>query len=103
MHRAGIVAVLVLLFLPWPPSRPAAEQDAEPPSVVRPIEPPAIGLPAEFASVGIRKFAFIAYGDTRGPADGIVVQPQHSAVVDAILPAIATERAAGFPVRFILQ
>jgi 3',5'-cyclic AMP phosphodiesterase CpdA len=80
-----------------------AQQEAAPPSVVKPIEPPSIGLPAEASSAGSKRFAFIAYGDTRGPADGTILQPQHSAVVDAMLQAIATERAAGFPVRFVVQ
>jgi Calcineurin-like phosphoesterase len=102
MHRTSVAAV-VLLVLAWPPSDPAAQQGAAPPPVVKPIEPPATGLPAEGASAGIKRFAFIAYGDTRGPADGIILQPQHSAVVDAILAAVTTERAAGFPVRFVLQ
>jgi hypothetical protein len=83
-------------------SSPLAQQ-APAPVVVRAIEPPAIPLPAESASAAIRKFAFIAYGDSRGPADGQIVQPQHSAVVDTMLDAIASERAAGFPVRFVTQ
>jgi hypothetical protein len=83
-------------------SSPLAQQ-APPPTTVRAIEPPAIPLPAESASAAVRKFAFIAYGDTRGPADGQIIQPQHSAVVDAMLEAIASERAAGFPVRFVTQ
>ena len=83
-------------------SSPLAQQ-APGPVVVRAIEPPAIPLPAESASAAIRKFAFMAYGDTRGPADGVTIQAQHSAVVEAMLQAVGTERTAGFPVRFVIQ
>jgi hypothetical protein len=104
MRRMPSIAVLAVLCLAWPSSHPVAEQGAAPPSeVVKPIEPPAIGLPAEAASAGITKFAFIAYGDTRGPADGRILQPQHTDVAGAILATLAGERAAGFPVRFVVQ
>ena len=83
-------------------SSPLAQQ-ASATATVRAIEPPAVPLPAESASAAVRKFAFIAYGDTRGPADGQIIQPQHSAVVDAMLEAVAGESADGFPVRFVIQ
>ena len=96
---AGVFAVSVIAAT----SSPLAQQQAPAPVVVRPIEPPANPLPAESASAAVRKFAFIAYGDTRGPADGAIIQPQHAAVVDAILQSLAAERADGFPVRFVVQ
>jgi len=80
-------------------SRPVAQQ-ADP---ARPIEPPAVLLPPESASAAVTKFSFVAYGDTRGPADGEILQPQHSAVVNRVLEAVAEEKAAGFPVRFVVQ
>ena len=83
-------------------SRPTAQQ-AGTVAAARPIEPPPTPLPSEAASAGVTRFSFIAYGDTRGPADGQVVQPQHSAVVDRVLQAVDEEGAAGFPVRFVVQ
>jgi hypothetical protein len=70
---------------------------------VRPIAPPATGLPPEIESANIRKFSFIAYGDTRGSADGISLQTEHARVVDRILATLPEQQAAGFPVKFVLQ
>jgi hypothetical protein len=78
-----------------------AQQPAE--EVVRPIAPPAAGLPPESESVGVSKFSFIAYGDTRGQIDGQELQVGHGQVVDGVLVAIKTQAAAGFPVRFVVQ
>lgn len=83
---------------------PLAQQaPASAPVAVRAIEPPTAPLPSEAASAGVRKFSFFAYGDTRGPADGLIVQPQHAAVVAAMLRSIPGEQAAGYPVRFVMQ
>ena len=70
---------------------------------VQPIDPGGVVLPAESASVDETKFSFIAYGDTRGPADGYTLQPQHKEVVDRILATIPKQASAGFPVRFVVQ
>src|SRR6185436_2339808 len=45
-------------------------------------------LPAEAASAGVTRFAFIAYGDTRGRQDGVAVQYEHGLVVDAMVRTI---------------
>jgi len=84
------------------PYEPRAQQ-AQKPSVVRAIEPSAVALPPESATRGITRFSFIAYGDTRGPADGKIIQPMHRDVVNDMLDAIGTERRLGFPVGFIVQ
>jgi len=83
-------------------SMPIAQQ-ASPPAVVLPIEPPAVGLPPEPASAAVTKFSFIAYGDTRGQADGQELQREHGLVVDSMLASVKTQAEAGFPVRFIVQ
>jgi len=70
---------------------------------VRPIAPPATGLPPEIESANVRKFSFIAYGDTRGSADGVSLQTEHARVVDRILAVLPEQRVAGFPVKFVLQ
>ena len=81
---------------------PLAQHTPAPVSV-RAIQPPLSALPPEPASANVRTFSFFAYGDTRGPADDQIIQPQHAAVVDAMLHAIPREQAAGFPVRFVIQ
>lgn len=78
-------------------------QQVAAPTFVRPIDPRGIALPSESASAGDSRFSFIAYGDSRGPADGRLLQPQHSEVVDQILNTIPEQRQAGFPVRFVVQ
>src|SRR5258706_5399766 len=70
---------------------------------VRSIAAPTVPLPAESESADVRKFSFIAYGDTRGQVDGQELQPDHTRVIDAMLATIAAEKAAGFPVRFVIQ
>ena len=70
---------------------------------VRPIEPPDHPLPPEAASASVSRFSFIAYGDTRGQADGIGLQAAHTTVVDAMLAKIASLAATPFPVRFVVQ
>ena len=55
------------------------------------------------ASAPTGRFAFLVYGDTRGPADGETLQPQHSDVVDTMLDVIARQRSLGVPVPFVVQ
>jgi hypothetical protein len=86
--------------------RPFAQAPAiRPPAnvVARPIDPAGMLLPLEADSGNQTKFSFIAYGDTRGPADGTIVQPAHKDVIDRMLTAIPEEGQAGFPVRFVVQ
>lgn len=71
--------------------------------LVKPIAAPTRPLPVEEASVGFRRFSFLVYGDTRGRADGVEVQREHSLVVDSMLAAIQRLESTDFPVKFILQ
>lgn len=82
---------------------PAAQQPQSSTVVVRAIDPAGVALASESASANETKFSFIAYGDTRGPADGVILQPSHRDVVERVLAIIPTERRAGFPVRFVVQ
>jgi len=60
-------------------------------------------LPNESSTAGIRKFSFIAYGDTRGGLDGIALQTTHSLVVNSILNTIAVRARSDDPIKFIVQ
>jgi hypothetical protein len=97
-------------------SRPSAQQPGgqnQPDDVrVRPIEPPAHALPPESDTARVRKFSFIAYGDTRsaGPSrsgepapDGLVLQGPHGALVDAMVVAARRLASTPFPVRFVVS
>jgi hypothetical protein len=72
-------------------------------ATVRPIEPGRAVLADEAASAGITKFSFIAYGDTRGQADGTELQLEHGRVVDSITDLVDRRASGSFPVRFVVQ
>lgn len=74
-----------------------------PAPVVQAIARPRNPLPPENDSVGVTKFSFLVYGDTRGRRDGIELQHEHSLVVDGMLAAIKRLETTAYPVRFILQ
>src|SRR2546425_2514447 len=80
---------------PQPPTRPAER--------VRAIAPPAKPLPSEAESRRVRRFSFIAYGDTRGRRDGLEIQYEHSLIVDSMLARIKQLDATPYPVKFVLQ
>src|SRR5207244_10663409 len=89
---------------PEPPSASAAPRGR-----VRAIAPPATPLPSESASAGVKRFSFIAYGDTRSggatdvPGDGQILQVEHSLVVDKMIARVRQGASTPFPVRFALQ
>jgi hypothetical protein len=62
-----------------------------------------VALPSPDASRNDKRFSFIVYGDTRGPADGQILQPQHGEVVETALRVIREQRDAQIPVRFVVQ
>jgi len=70
---------------------------------VVPIDPGSVVLPAESVSADQTRFSFIAYGDTRGQADGDELQFEHGRIVDAMIGVIRSRAAGPFPVRFIIQ
>jgi calcineurin-like phosphoesterase family protein len=102
IRRTGCVfsGLLALVLIS---ATPAAQQEPSSNLAVRPIDPAGVLLPLEADSGNQTKFSFMAYGDTRGPADGMVIQPAHKDVIDRMLMAIAEEKQAGFPVRFVVQ
>src|SRR5215469_5295521 len=67
------------------------------------IKAPATPLPNEAASGHIKKFSFIAYGDTRGRRDGVAIQYEHSLLIDSMLARIKKLAGTDFPVKFVLQ
>jgi Calcineurin-like phosphoesterase len=96
--RFGMPAVFIAYLLVG--SGPIAGQS---PEVIRPIPPPATPLPSEAQSAGVSRFSFLVYGDTRGRHDGVLLQPDHLLVVEAMLDAIKRRQSTAYPVRFVLQ
>ena len=68
-----------------------------------PIDPGGVALPDEAASAKETRFAFVAYGDTRGQADGFALQTEHGKVVDRMITEIKARASSEFPVRFVVQ
>jgi hypothetical protein len=95
-----LMAVAALALAGDAPSR------AQPPVAsltARPIDPGSALLPAESASAAASRFSFIAYGDTRGQADGRELQVEHGRIVDSMIATVAARASTAFPVRFIVQ
>jgi hypothetical protein len=98
--------------------QPATQLPGAPPAVppalpalvpVKAIDPPETALPPESASAAVKKFSFIAYGDTRSgsdpavPGDAQVVNATHSLLVDAMLAKVQERAKTPFPIRFVVQ
>jgi hypothetical protein len=102
VHHGLIALVAVLGVIGSWPAGPSAQEPSRS-EKVRPIDPARVRLPPERASAGITRFSFIAYGDTRGQADGQELQLEHERIVRAMLDAIHSRASGPFPVRFIVQ
>jgi hypothetical protein len=97
MHR------LALLVLLWPCSRAVAQDVVTTPELARAITAPRVPLPSEAATAGVRKFSFIAYGDTRGRHDGAELQAEHQLVVESMIATIKRATSSADSIRFVLQ
>jgi 3',5'-cyclic AMP phosphodiesterase CpdA len=71
--------------------------------ITAPTLAPRKPLPSEAATARVRKFSFIAYGDTRGRFDGTALQVEHGMVVESMLATIRKAAATADPIRFIVQ
>jgi hypothetical protein len=100
---AGTETRAALVSAGFSQAQPAIAQTVAPPSAVRAIDPGRAILPEEAASAGQTRFSFIAYGDTRGQADGLELQLEHGRIIDAMIAVIQARAAGRFPVRFIVQ
>jgi 3',5'-cyclic AMP phosphodiesterase CpdA len=81
----------------------AAAVQAQDTTTAMAIAPPTSPLPPEGATAQVKKFSFIAYGDTRGGLDGIALQTNHSLVVSSMLATIAARKASADPIVFVVQ
>jgi len=100
-RRLGTRALaLVALFSPL---GPAVAQRATPPDTVPAILAPRVPIPPEAATAGVKRFSFIAYGDTRGRHDGVELQAEHQLVIEAMLNTIKRASTSADSIRFVLQ
>ncbi|MEK6612581.1 MAG: metallophosphoesterase [Gemmatimonadota bacterium] len=102
--RRAFLALLVAPALlpaqvPTPPQAPATRDTI----ITEPTRAPRKPLPSERATAKVKQFSFIAYGDTRGRADGRALQVEHGLVVESMLATIKTAAKTRDPIRFILQ
>ena len=100
-RRLGARALALLVFLS--PLTPAAAQTAAAADVVPAILPPRVPIPPEAATAGVRRFSFIAYGDTRGRHDGVELQAEHQLVIEAMLSTMKRATTNADSIRFVLQ
>ncbi len=113
MRRTIVAAAFLWLAASGAGFRPHAQSATAARAVeVSPIAPPPRPLPPESNTAGIRKFAFLVYGDTRSagptipgesPLDGLEIQGPHSAVADAMIDTARSLAGTDFPVRFIVS
>jgi len=96
--RCALAAVAVAVLPGF-----AAAQAAAPTDSIVPSLPPRTPLPSEAATANIRKFSFIAYGDTRGRHDGVELQAEHTLVIESMLRTIKAAATTADPIRFVLQ
>ena len=94
---------LALLVLLLPYTAPLAQDVVTTPEPVRAIAAPRVPLPSEGATDGVRRFSFIAYGDTRGRHDGTEVQAEHKLVVESMIATIRRATTSADSIRFVLQ
>lgn len=96
-HRLACIVVTLVpaAVLPQAPAPARGTVDA--------IAAPRTPLPGEAASAGVKRFSFIAYGDTRNSHDGIELQEAHGWVVESALRTIAAASRTRDPVRLVLQ
>ena len=99
--------VLAVALAPAAAARAAAQTPAQPRpdsalSVIA-ISGPREPLPAEKATARIKRFSFIAYGDTRNWQDGTLPQEVHGLVVESLLAKAASLAQQPDPVRFVVS
>jgi hypothetical protein len=92
---------VALLLLASAPS--ARAQGAGPADSVPAIRAPRNPLPAEAATAGVKRFSFIAYGDTRGRHDGVELQAEHQLVIESMLTTMRRATTSADSIRFVLQ
>ena len=102
-HAARVLLAIVLLLTSSPAALNLLSRAVQEAEHVAAIAPPTAPLPPEAASRDVKRFSFIAYGDTRGRRDGTALQYEHSLVIDSMLNQIKKLRDSDYPVRFVLQ
>src|SRR6478672_1758876 len=101
VRKLGMRAlVLVALMMPLAPTLAQSAPSAD---SVPAIRAPRQGIPPEAATAGVKRFSFIAYGDTRGRHDGVELQAEHTLVIESMLATISKAATTNDPIRFVLQ
>jgi hypothetical protein len=92
-----------LLLLLWAPARAHGQDVVTTPEPARAIAAPRVPLASEASTAGVKKFSFIAYGDTRGRHDGTELQAEHGLVVESMIGTIRRASTSADSIRFVLQ
>jgi len=99
MH--GMRALLLVALIA--PLASTSAQSAAPTDSVPAILAPRLAIPPEAATAGVKRFSFIAYGDTRGRHDGVELQAEHQLVIEAMLSTMKRATTNADSIRFVLQ
>ncbi|HEX7981518.1 MAG TPA: metallophosphoesterase [Gemmatimonadaceae bacterium] len=99
----GFSARAVLLVALLAPVSAVVAQIAAPNDSVPAILAPRGPIPPEAATAGVKRFSFIAYGDTRGRHDGVELQAEHQLVIEAMLNTMKRATTSADSIRFVLQ
>jgi hypothetical protein len=98
-RSSACAGCLVLVALASRANAQVAAATDSVPAILAPRTP----IPPEAATAGVRRFSFIAYGDTRGRHDGVELQAEHQLVIEAMLNAIKRATTSADSIRFVLQ
>jgi len=99
----GLAARALALVALFTPPTSALAQSAAPADSVPAILAPRMMIPPEAATAAVKRFSFIAYGDTRGRHDGVELQAEHQLVIEAMLGTMKRARTSADSIRFVLQ
>lgn len=99
LHLPALCLLAVTTALPVGGQLPGVRDTIITASTLAPRRP----LASERASANVKKFSFIAYGDTRGRFDGTALQVEHGMVVESMLGTIKKAAATKDPIRFVVQ
>jgi hypothetical protein len=93
----------LLPVLLWAHAGVLAQEVVATPEPARAIAAPRVPLSSEASTAGVKKFSFIAYGDTRGRHDGVELQAEHKLVIESMIGTIKRAKTSADSIRFVLQ
>lgn len=101
VSRLTLSAALIFASAPLVRAQAPVRPDSIPQVIA--IDAPRDPLPDERATAKVKKFSFIAYGDTRNNHDGTLVQEVHGQIVESLLAKTASLADQPDAVKFVVS